>query len=236
VADVSAAVTVARERSADRKRERVAKERAREHGAGPEPRRKTDANGNAVFRGEGKRKSGGKKPADGTSGSKKLGQLGFAWSGNRKVLTAEYVLVIVIVGLGAMLSGDDQKDDVVYKALIKSSALSLLFFLLALLSSGGKGAAKTATAFGTLVTAAYAFTSSDVHNVLNWIGSFFSHEHKPSKSGSGSSGGSSSAAGGAAEDLGKAGADLLSQGADAILKQETGSSQLVNTGQLLAEG
>ncbi|NUP38969.1 MAG: hypothetical protein HOY76_18620 [Streptomyces sp.] len=212
-ADVEAAVTVARERSADRKRDKVARERAREHGAGPEPKRKTDANGDAVFRGE--RKGGGKGSSSGVQVKS------FNWLGGRKVLTAQYVLVIVVVGLGALLSGDESKDDVVLKALIKSSALSLLFFLLALLSAGGKGPAKAANAFATLITATYVFTSSDVHAILNWFTSFFGHEHKPSDS------------------TGSPVNDFIDQSAQQALNDyksvATGSSQLVNTGELLGE-
>ena len=211
-------------------------------GAGAVQAKKTPKSGTSPAGGKGGQKS--TSPAGGKGGQKSTSPRGdgvhvksYNWLGGRKMLTAQYVLVLVIVGLGALLSGDEDKNDVVLKALIKSSALSLLFFLLALLSNGGKGAAKAANGFGTLVTAAYVFTSSDVHSILTWIGSFFSHEHKPSsKSGSGSSG-SGGAAGGAAEDLGKAAGDILTQGADQVLKGEaTGSSQLVNTGELLAEG
>lgn len=108
----------------------------------------------------------------------------WAWSGNRKLLVAEFVICIVILGMGLITSmasgkaaqGKNSSNETVAKAMIKGSALAGLFFLLAILAASGKGAAKTATALGTLVTASYIFTSSDVHAVVSWITAFFSKE------------------------------------------------------------
>jgi hypothetical protein len=99
--------------------------------------------------------------------------LGWAWSGNRQVLLAEFTLCLVVLGLGVLLAPQGQKNGAT-RGLIKASGLCGLFFLLALVASGGQGAAKGATALGTLVTAAYVFTSSDVHNVVQWTAAFFS--------------------------------------------------------------
>lgn len=160
-----AARAAAAKKAADRKAKEVARERAREYGAGPTPGKKTDANGNARFRGEGGKKSRARRGAS------------WAWSGNRKVLTAQFLLCMVILILGT-LTGDGDAKSSSARALVKGSALSLLFFLLALLSAGGGSSARTATAMGTLVTAAYALTSSDVHAVVKWIGHFFGTDAK----------------------------------------------------------
>lgn len=106
----------------------------------------------------------------------------WAWSGNRKLLVAEFVICIVILGMGLITSmasgksaqGKTSSNETVAKAMIKGSALAGLFFLLAIVSASGKGAAKTATALGTLVTASYVFTSNDVHSVVTWVSAFFS--------------------------------------------------------------
>ncbi|MFL6116740.1 MAG: hypothetical protein ACJ786_36100 [Catenulispora sp.] len=167
---------IAAKKVAERKAKKVAAERAKDMGAGPKPQNPTDAQGNAAFRGEKKAaaKTGGGGKA---GGGKKLGSksLGWAWSGSRKILTAQFLLCMVILILGT-LTGKDEAKTTAARALVKGSALSLLFFLLALLSSAGGSSARTATAMGTLVTAAYAFTSSDVHAVVTWVGHFFSHQ------------------------------------------------------------
>lgn len=103
-------------------------------------------------------------------GAKKIAS--FAWSGNRKLLTAQYLLCIVVLFLGTVTAPPGSKDDV-HRAMVKGSALSGLFMLLALVSSGGKGAAKAATALGTLISASYLFTSSDVHNLTAFVSGFF---------------------------------------------------------------
>lgn len=147
------------------KKQKAESERQAELGAQPAPKKKTDASGNATFRGE---KSGGK--GSGRGGGRKA--MGWAWSGNRKILTAQFVLCSVILILGLLTSSDDAKNSSA-RALVKGSALALLFFLLALLSSAGGSSAKAATAMGALVTVAYAVTSSDVHAVVKWVGTYF---------------------------------------------------------------
>ena len=118
----------------------------------------------------------GRKP-DTTSGggkgkSRAKRAVGFAFSGNRRVLTAEFVACMVVVILGTLMSPADSKDTPM-RALVKASALSGLFLLLALVAAGGTGPAKAATALGTLITAAYVLTSTDVHNVVKWTADFF---------------------------------------------------------------
>jgi len=132
------------------------------YGAGPAPKKKTDSKGNAVFKGG--KKSGG--------GGGKRRAVAWAWSGSRKVLTAQFVLCAVILVLGTLTSKDEVKSTAA-RSMVKGSALALLFFLLALLSSAGGSSARAATAMGTLVTAAYALTSSDVHALVKWLGDYF---------------------------------------------------------------
>lgn len=104
-------------------------------------------------------------------GAKKV--VGWAFSGNRKLLTAEFIACLIVLGLGTLLAPEGSKDGMP-RAMVKGSALSALFLVLALVASGGKSPAKVATALGTLVTASYVLTSSDVHNVVSWVSSFFS--------------------------------------------------------------
>ena len=96
----------------------------------------------------------------------------FAFSGNRKILTGQFIACMAVVILGTCLAPEDSKDTSM-RALVKASAIAALFFLLALLAQGGKGWAKGATALGTLVTASYVLTSSDVKNVVDYIAKFF---------------------------------------------------------------
>ena len=110
----------------------------------------------------------------------------WAWSGSRRLLTAEFLICLVVLLLGFVLSRVDAQTtatadkqaakpgtDAAIHAMVKGSALAGLFFLLAILQAGGKGPAKAATALGTLVTATYVLTSADVHQIVSWINSFF---------------------------------------------------------------
>ena len=134
-------------------------------GAGPEPKQKTDARGNALF-------TGGKSTGKGGGKGGKGRAVSWAFSGSRKVLTAQFVLCTVILVLGTLTTTTDAKKSAA-RSMVKGSALALLFFLLALLSSAGGSSAKAATAMGTLVTVSYAVTSSDVHAVVKWVGHYF---------------------------------------------------------------
>lgn len=104
----------------------------------------------------------------------------WVFSGNRKLLTAEFIVCVVILGLGTLLAPQGSKDGLP-RAMIKFSGLSAVFFVLALASAGGKGAARTATAIGALMATAYVFTSSDAHNVVKWLEEFFSKSGKVSE-------------------------------------------------------
>lgn len=108
--------------------------------------------------------------------------LGWAWSDNRRLLTAEFVACVAVLFLGTLVSPPDSKHDV-ERAMIKGSALAGTFFLLALVSSGGKTPARVANAIGTLITATYVLTSADVHNIVEWVAGFFSPESAGEKVG-----------------------------------------------------
>lgn len=139
---------------------------ARERGAGPRRRQPTDARGHATFRGE---KKGGR-------GRSKA--LAWAWSGNRRILTAEFVLCAAILILGAFTSKEKDSSAIAVRTMVKGSALALVFFLLAIMTAGKGSAAKFATAVGTLITTAYAVTSPDVHAVVSWLGDTFAGKQK----------------------------------------------------------
>jgi hypothetical protein len=120
-------------------------------------------------------------------GAKKGGRgrkaLGWTWSDNRRLLLAEFVICVAVLGAGTLVSPEDSKHDVP-RAMIKGSALAAVFFLLALVASGGQKPARVANAIGTLITATYVLTSADVHNLVTWIGSFFSPASAGEKAGS----------------------------------------------------
>lgn len=126
------------------------------------------------------------KPKEPKKGSKPKmpGVVSWAWSGNRKLLTAQFLVCVVVLGLGTLLAPSGSKNGMP-RALVKGSALCGVFLVLSLLTTGGKGPAKAATAVGTLITAAYVLTSSDVHNVVSWLNAFFSKDGDVSTSGTG---------------------------------------------------
>jgi hypothetical protein len=68
-----------------------------------------------------------------------------------RVLVMEFVICIIILGLFPLTKGEDDKLSP-GAWMKKGSAVCSLFLLLGLLSSGGKTAAKVATAFGGIVT------------------------------------------------------------------------------------
>jgi hypothetical protein len=129
-------------------------------------------------------KDAAKKGAGGKGKGKKA--LGWVWSDNRKLLTAEFVVCVAVLGLGTLVSPEDSKHDVP-RAMIKGSALAGLFFVLALVSTGGQKPARVANALGTLVTATYVLTSADVHNLVSWVSGFFSPKSADDVPGAGGS-------------------------------------------------
>lgn len=122
----------------------------------------------------GKGPGGGGKPSGSKKGQKKdlKRAVNWAWSGDRRFLTAQYVLCLLVLLAGTMTAPEDS-DDTWMRCLVKASALNALFFLLSVVTTAGKGPGRAATAVGTLVTASYVLTSSDVHNVVSWAAGFF---------------------------------------------------------------
>lgn len=122
------------------------------------------------------KKSGGGKEgaaAAAPSGGRARRSVKWAWSDNRKILIAEFLVCVVVLGLGTIVSPDDSKHDVP-RAMIKGSALAGVFFVLTLVATAGGQARRTANAIGTLITASYVLTSADVHNIVSWAAGFFS--------------------------------------------------------------
>lgn len=146
------------------------------------------------------KKSGGGKEsaAAGASGGRVRRSARWAWSDNRKVLIAEFLICVVVLGLGTVVSPDDSKHDVP-RAMIKGSALAGVFFLLTLVSTAGGNARRTANAIGTLITASYVLTSADVHNIVSWAAGFFQAPEAGAAAGAGLVGGEQSGATGGGE-------------------------------------
>ena len=102
-----------------------------------------------------------------TSGKKFLNKVG-----NRKILLPELVACLVVLVFGTLVAPKGSKDDV-HRMLVKGSALMAVFFILAIVSTGGKGPQKFANILGLLITLSYLLNSSDIHNVVNWVNGFF---------------------------------------------------------------
>lgn len=136
------------------------------------------------------KKSGGDKSgaAAGASGGRGRRAVRWAWSDNRKILIAEFLVCVVVLGLGTVVSPDDSKHDVP-RAMIKGSALAGVFFILTLVSTAGGNARRTANAIGTLITASYVLTSADVHNIVSWASGFFATPATGGAAGAGLGGG-----------------------------------------------
>lgn len=92
--------------------------------------------------------------------------------GNKNLLLGEMIVCLVILAWGTIVAPEGS-DDGVHRMMIKGSALLAVFFVLAITSMGGKGAQKTASALGLLITLSYALTSSDVRNIMKWSQSYF---------------------------------------------------------------
>lgn len=82
----------------------------------------------------------------------------------RQLLVAEFVLCLVILALSPLT--DKHKAEGPTAFLRRGSAICALFFILALISSGGRGPTKVAAGFGGLVTLTLLVSSRDVFAVL----------------------------------------------------------------------
>lgn len=93
----------------------------------------------------------------------------------RKALLAELVVCLVVVWGGTLVAPKGPSNGTT-RALVKTSGLAAVFLILALVSSAGKGAQKTASAIGALVSLAYLFTSSDALELARWVAAFWSKD------------------------------------------------------------
>lgn len=82
----------------------------------------------------------------------------------RQLLTAEFVLCVAILALSPLT--DKHKSEGPQAFLRRGAAICALFFILGLISSGGRGATKVAAGFGGLVTLTLLVSSRDVFAVL----------------------------------------------------------------------
>lgn len=91
----------------------------------------------------------------------------------RRLLLGEYIVCMTVLGAGTIVAPSGSSGGVP-RLVIRGSALSVLFMVLALLSSAGRQAEKTAAALGGLVTVTYVVTSKDSVNLFTWMSGFFS--------------------------------------------------------------
>jgi len=87
-------------------------------------------------------------------------QRGSLSSGPRRLLLAEFLLCMAILVFTPL--GEKHKDEPAGAFMKRSTALLAVFFLLGLVSAGGRGAAKAAAGFGGLVTLGLLITNRDV--------------------------------------------------------------------------
>lgn len=107
-----------------------------------------------------------------SSGSRTTRTLSWAWSGSRNLLGAEYIIIVVILGLGALTTTGSVKDELP-KLMVKFSAVSLVFMLASLVADTGKSTARAVGAVTTLITVAYVLTSPESHQAVSFIGAYF---------------------------------------------------------------
>lgn len=106
---------------------------------------------------------GGKK--DSGKGSGPLGRLGSMLPADTsKLVLAEFVACMVILALSPLSSGGT--NDLTKKGsvdmMLKATALSFIFFILALVAAGGQTASKIAATFGGVITLGYLVSNGDV--------------------------------------------------------------------------
>ena len=104
--------------------------------------------------------------------------------GNKKILLPELIVCLTVLMFGTLVAPKDSKDDV-HRLVVKGSALMAVFFILAIISTGGSGPQKVANSIGLLVTLAYLLNSSDIRNILNWIQKFYTKPALGSAAGEG---------------------------------------------------
>lgn len=106
-----------------------------------------------------------------------------AAKGPTHTLTAQFLICFAVLCIGTIVptpAGRPQEG--VPHLMVKGSALSLLFFVLALTAATGQKAARAASGLGALVTVGYVLTSPDAHNIASWVAGFYG---KPGTAGAG---------------------------------------------------
>lgn len=100
-------------------------------------------------------------------------------SNPRHLLVAEFLICLVVLGVGTIVpTPAGAPEEGVPHLMVKGSGLALLFFILAVGSTGDRGA-KVGAGLGALITAGYLLTSQDAHNILAWITAFYSKPGSP---------------------------------------------------------
>lgn len=113
-------------------------------------------------------------PAPSKGSKKGKGVLGKAVAlvPGKNLLVGEVTVCLIILVWGTIVAPKGSNDGVT-RMMVKGSALLGVFFILALISTGGKGPAKVASSLGVLITLSYMLTSSDMHDIVTWINTFF---------------------------------------------------------------
>lgn len=118
-------------------------------------------------------KTTGKIPAKPKAGkSISIGKTFSSKVAGKNLLLGELTLCLVILVMGTIVAPQGS-DDGVHRMMIKGSALMAVFFILAIMSTGGKGPQKVASSLGMLIALSYLLTSSDVRNVMAWSKNYF---------------------------------------------------------------
>lgn len=95
----------------------------------------------------------------------KRGQAGGAGASVRRVLVAEFVVCMIILGLSPLASSTDRPVDA-KQWMKRGTATCALFLVLGLVSSGSNGMAKISAAFGGLVTLALMVDQRNLFGII----------------------------------------------------------------------
>ncbi len=83
---------------------------------------------------------------------------------HRRLLVAEFALCMVLVALSPVT--DAKRNETPGAWIKRASAIMIVFFVLGLISTGGRGAGRAAAGFGGLVTLGLAISSRSIFTVL----------------------------------------------------------------------
>jgi hypothetical protein len=109
--------------------------------------------------------TGGGTPKSGGGGRSSLSKATDSLGGNhRRILVAEFLVCVTILAFSPMTAKHSGDTPVAFMK--RGASICALFFILGLVSAGGKGASKVAAGFGGIVTLALLMSSRDVFAVL----------------------------------------------------------------------